>query len=112
VNHWLANSGEGYRLVVSRVKPEKSEKQEFIEELEKPVSWKNVKRKYPMYFWPELILEQFVKTAKKSHKERMRKILDKFDEKSELFEEVKILLKDDYVKGERKRNETQTIFKI
>ena len=104
VNHWLANAGEGYRLVVSRVKPEKSEKQEFIEELEKPVSWKNIKRKYPMYFWPELILEQFVKTAKKSHKERMRKILNRFDEKSELFEELKILLKDDYTRKSKQIN--------
>ena len=104
VSHWLVNAGEGYRLIVSRVKPEKSEKQELIEDLEKPVSWKNIKRKYPMYFWPELILEQFVRSAKKSHKERMRKILDRFDEKSELFEERKVLLKDDYARKSKQLN--------
>ena len=104
VNHWLANSGEGYRLIVSRVKPERSEREEFIEELEKPVSWKNIKRKHPMYFWPELILEEFVRNAKRKEKERMRKILDRFDEKSELFEELKILLRDDYAKESKRIN--------
>ena len=56
VSQWLATSGEGYRLIVNRVKPEKSEQQEYIEELEKPVSWRNIKRRHPLYFWPYLIL--------------------------------------------------------
>lgn len=107
VNHWLVNAGEGYRLIVSRVKPEKSERQEFIEELEKPFSWKLMKRKYPSYFWPELILEEFVRNAKRNQKERMRKILEGFDEKSELFDELKILLRDEYAnRGINKKSNT------
>lgn len=96
VNHWLSSSGEGYRLVISRVKPEKTPEQEYIEELDKPFSWKRMKRRHPLYFWPELILEEFVRSAKKSQKERMRKILDRFDEKSELFEKLDLLLKERY----------------
>ena len=106
VSSWLATSGEGYRLVVSRVKPEKSERQEFIEELEKPVSWKEMKRKYPSYFWPELILEEFVKGARRRQKDRMKKILDKFDEKSEVFEKLNLLLKEEYVNKNSKNFNT------
>lgn len=96
VSEWLATSGEGYRLVVSRVREEKTVQQQEIEELEKPVSWRQIKRKYPMYFWPDLILEEFVKSAKKHQKERMKKILEKFDEKSEVFTTLQTLLKETY----------------
>lgn len=98
VNQWLATSGEGYRLIVKRVKPEKTEQQEFIEELEKPISWKQIKRRYPMYFWPELLLEEFVKKAKKHEKERMNKILSRLDNKSEVFERLNVLLREEYRK--------------
>ena len=96
VSQWLATSGEGYRLIVNRVKPEKSEQQEYIEELEKPVSWRNIKRRHPLYFWPDLILEEFVRNARKSQKERMRKILAQFDTKSEVFDKLQLLLRQQY----------------
>lgn len=96
VNQWLATSGEGYRLIVERVKEEKSEAQEYIEELEKPFSWKRMKRRYPLYFWPDLLLEEFVRSAKKRQKDRMRSILAQFDEKSEVFERLNALLKEKY----------------
>lgn len=108
VNQWLATSGEGYRLVVERVKEEKFEAQEYIEELEKPVSWKRVKRKYPMYFWPDLLLEEFVRTAKKRQKERMRKILAQFDEKSEVFERLNLLLREEYTNKKSYKNSNTT----
>lgn len=107
VSHWLENSGEGYRLVVARVKPEKTEAQKYIEELEKPVPWRSIKRKYAMYFWPELLLEEIVKTAKSRQKEKLRNILDKFDEKSELFQRLNYLLKDQYRKTGKKYNTTK-----
>lgn len=96
VNQWLQTSGEGYRLIVQRVKPEKSSQQEFIEEMEKPVSWKQIKRRYASYFWPELLLEEIVKSAKKRQKEQLRNILGKFDEKSEVFDRLNTLLKEEY----------------
>ncbi len=105
VGQWLATSGQGYRLVVSRVKPEKTEKQTFIEELEKPASWKQIKRRYPLYFWPDLLLEEFVRNAKRQQKDRMRKILEQFDEKSEVFERLQTLLRAEY-QSKKKFNTT------
>lgn len=108
VSQWLATSGEGYRLVANRVKPEKTAKQELIEELEKPVSWKNIKRNHAIYFWPDLILEEFVKGAKKREKERMEKILSQFDRKSEVFQKLQELLKEEYrSKNKQKFNTTK-----
>lgn len=98
VSQWLATSGEGYRLVVSRVKPEKTEQEELNEDLEKPISWKKIKRQHAMYFWPDLILEEFVRNAKKAQKERMRKILGQFDTKSEVFDKLQVLLKDQHIR--------------
>ena len=108
VSQWLATSGEGYRLIVSRVKPEKNAQQEFIEELGKPVSWKSIKRRYSGYFWPDLILEEFVRGAKKRQKERMEKILSQFDKKSEVFERLQVLLREEYrPKNKQKFNTTK-----
>lgn len=101
ISHWLTTSGEGYRLIVQRVKPEKpekTEKQKIIEELEKPFSWKLYKRKHPLYFWPEIVLEEIIKSASKKHKDRLRNILDKLEDKTEMFEELKPLLKEEYAK--------------
>lgn len=101
ISHWLATSGEGYRMIVNRVKPEeleKTEKQELVEELNKPFSWKLFKRKYPLYFWPDILIEEVVKTASKRHKDKLRSILSRLGEKEELFQDLKILLKEDYVK--------------
>lgn len=103
VSHWLATWGEGYRLVVERVKDEKSEREEFAEELNKPFSWKHFKRRYPLYFWPELLLEEIVRSAKKRQKERLRNILNRFNEKSKLFEELKVILKEEYASKNKKQ---------
>jgi TrpR-related protein YerC/YecD len=98
VSQWLATSGEGYRLIMSRVKEEKSKLQEDAEELNKSVSWKQIKRRHALYFWPDLILEEFVTSAKKQQKERMRKTLNKFDEKSEIFNKLQDMLREEYRK--------------
>lgn len=108
VSEWLVTSGEGYRLVVNRVKEEKTVQQEEVEELEKPVSWKQIKRLYPMYFWPELILEEFVKNAKRRQKDRMRKVLKEFDSKSEVYERLQVLLKEKYSRSKKVKNSNTT----
>lgn len=104
VSQWLATSGEGYRLVVSRVKPEKSKQEKIDEDLMSPISWRNIKRRHAMYFWPDLILEEFVQSAKKKQKERMRKILSQFDAKSAVFSRLQSLLKNQYQHRKTSKN--------
>lgn len=93
VNTWLNLSGEGFRIMLSRKKPIK--KEENTEELLDPFDWSNVKRRYSLYFWPQLLLDEFLKKADKKEKEKMEKIFDKLEFKGRQFtgEENKQLYK-------------------
>jgi len=88
VHEWLKLSGEGYRLILDRMEKTKEPRNIKARDYFDSSSWKSVKKKYPMYFWPQLLLEDIMKTAKKKDKEKMRAILSKMDKKSELFKRI------------------------
>lgn len=83
VNTWLNLSGKGFRLVLSRKKSEPKE----ISEDEKydPYSWHNIKRRYSMHFWPQLLLEELLKQSSENEKEKIKKVLDGLDIKTKTF---------------------------
>lgn len=84
---WLSERGEGFRKVVSSL-PQKSD-----EVLWKEISeWDNFKRRYPLYFWPEILLGEIVKGANNRQKERIRGVLERLEEKSELHKKIEELL--------------------
>ena len=85
---WLSERGDGFRKIVKRLPAEKKEKtwEEYSE-------WDRIKRKYPLYFWPELLLEEVVKAANKKEKERIKNVLERLDEKSELHKRIATLLR-------------------
>jgi len=83
VNTWLNLSGEGFKIMLSRKK--KPDKKINIEDRFDPYSWHNIKRRYSMYFWPELLFEEFMKRADKKEKEKMQKIFEKMDLKKRRF---------------------------
>jgi len=86
VQTWLELYGEGYRTVVSRLT-----KIEKISTEEKS-SFTQLKRKYPMYFWPELLLKEIVKSANKREKESLEKIVSQMREKSPVAIELSKIL--------------------
>jgi len=83
VNTWLNLSGEGFKIMLSRKKPIK--KEENIEERFDPVSWHNIKRRYSLYFWPQLLLEEFLKKADKKEQDKIKEVLDKLEIKKSRF---------------------------
>jgi TrpR-related protein YerC/YecD len=83
VNTWLNLSGEGFKIMLSRKK--KPKKEINIEDRFDPYSWHNIKRRYSMYFWPELLFEEFMKRADKKEKDKMHKIFEKMDLKKRRF---------------------------
>ena len=86
VHTWMDLYGEGYRVVLNRTK-EKDQKQTAS-----PDSWAKLKRKYPMYFWPELLLKEIVKSANRREKERLFKAVKNLKEKTKLSKDlIKIL---------------------
>ncbi len=91
VSEWLKLSGEGYRLVLKRMPEDKLSGDGFEESID-PLSWRNIKKRYPIYFWPQLLLEEIVKNAKKEEKERLRRVLKKMDRKQGVFKRLDKLL--------------------
>jgi len=85
INVWLAQSGEGFRMAV--------EKSSGFKKVEKP-SWRGIKRRYPMYYWPEILLKELIYSANKKQRKRLQSIIDSLDEKTALTKEIdKILSK-------------------
>lgn len=85
---WLADRGEGFRNILNKLPREtKSKYQENISD------WDRIKRKHGLYFWPELLLEEIVKSTNRKQKERIGSILDRVEEKSELHRKMEKLLK-------------------
>ncbi len=83
VNTWLNLSGEGFKIMLSRKKPIK--KEENVEERFDPYGWRNVKRRYSLYFWPQLLLEEFLKKADKKEQDKIKGIFDKLELKGRHF---------------------------
>lgn len=84
VNTWLNLSGEGFKIMLSRKKPIKKEENVEDNRLD-PYDWHNVKRRYSLYFWPQLLLEEFLKRADKKEKEKIEGIFDKIKLKGRHF---------------------------
>lgn len=84
---WLAERGDGFRKIIERL-PKKQEKTSMHEKSE----WDSFKRRYSLYFWPELLLEEIIKGANQRHKDKIKKVLEKLEEKSELHKRIEKIL--------------------
>lgn len=88
VQEWLNISGEGYRRAV-----EISKGKDVIEEGDYyDKNFTNIKKKYPMYYWPEIVLENIIKNSNKKQKDEIVKVIeqmDKMKEKTDLYKKLK-----------------------
>ncbi len=80
ISGWLQTSGDGFRLLYERRK--KNNKNE--EKVDARSPWKSFRRRYPMYFWPQLLLEDVMKYLSKKKREEMRGILNELKQKADL----------------------------
>ena len=67
-----------------------SEYKTISSDFDKPFA--KVKRKYPAYYWPQLLLEEIVKNANKREKERLAKVVEQLRDKTELSKQLMKLL--------------------
>ncbi|HBI16690.1 MAG TPA: hypothetical protein DDY52_00820 [Candidatus Moranbacteria bacterium] len=92
VHEWLNISGEGYRKAVEITKGKDVVKEDDYYKR----SFTNIKKKYPMYYWPEIVLENIIKNSNKKQKEEIRKVveqMDKMKEKTDLYKKLKRITK-------------------
>ena len=85
---WLAERGDGFRKIIKKMPEQKGDKQ-----LEEYSEWDKLKRGYSLYFWPELLLEEIVKSANNRQKAQIGKVLDRLEEKNELHKKIESLLR-------------------
>jgi uncharacterized protein YerC len=89
IQMWLKTYGDGFRTVLPKLKnKERAEKPESSES-----TWRRHKKRYAMYYWPELILKEIVKSANKREKKRLLDILSQLKEKTELTKELNAILR-------------------
>lgn len=101
VNAWLTLSGRGFRLVIKRTKKEEAKSiEDYHNEKYDPYSWYNIKRRYSMYFLPELLIEELMKRSSKKEQEKIVSILSSIEGKPELFKTVQF--QKDYNKVKRR----------
>lgn len=89
---WLAERGDGFRKIIEKL-PQQKEEKSWLDYSE----WDRFKRRYSLYFWPELLLEEIVKSANKQQKERIRNVLERLEEKSDLHRRIEKLLRSKYI---------------
>ena len=85
---WLADRGDGFREIIKKLP-----KQKDIKHWTEYSDWDRIKRRYSLYFWPELLLEEIVKNANQRQKERIREVLVGLDKKNELHKKIEKLLR-------------------
>ena len=89
VESWLQESGEGYRMIVERLKYKRNARRKQQE----PVKLSTIKKKYPIYYWPQIILQYWVHHSTMKEKKEMQGILNKLAHKQQINKELEQLLK-------------------
>lgn len=84
---WLSERGDGFRTAIGKL-PGKQNVSSWTEISE----WDSFKRKYSLYFWPELLLKEIIKSASRRQKERIKSVLNRLGEKSKIHKNIEKLL--------------------
>ena len=90
VQEWLIISGKGYRGAIGRMKGAGDAGEKSFSKKEDALF--SIKKRYPMYYWPEAVLENIVKTMNKKQKDKIKRVVEEIDkskEKSEIYKSLK-----------------------
>ena len=88
ISEWLKIYGEGYRLIEKRTKKPKPQERGRAGYL-----WRDLKKRLPLTFWPELLIEDLIRNANKRQKEKIKSILKTMDSKSEVYKRIDRILR-------------------
>ncbi len=91
IGAWLAEKGEGFRLIIQRLP-----KKQKVKDWRDYSQWDKAKRLYPSYLWPDVLLEEVVRSANKKEKERLSNVLKNLGQKSSMHKKLQELIDEDY----------------
>ena len=92
VHEWLQISGEGYQKAIKRTKGKIPKQDASGVDYE---NWSTLKKKFPAYYWPEILLENIVANSNKKQKAKILSVINKLDkakEKSKLYKRLRKLI--------------------
>jgi uncharacterized protein YerC len=82
ISEWLSESGQGFGLIWTRQRSKKRvDMQARRLKRGRPSVWS-------MYHWPAILITELIEHADAAQKERLSKIFEKLDGKSELYKEI------------------------
>ena len=90
VQEWLNVSGDGYRKAIETTKGRDLRNDVTLSTYDSS-NWADLKRKLPMYFWPQIVLENIIATANKKQQDKIKTVLrqvKKMEEKHPLYERI------------------------
>jgi len=91
VNRWLSEGGEGFRLIAERTEKEKPKAPSSWNYAMQ--DWRKFRRRYPLMFWPQLLIEDIIKAMNRRQREKVRNAIEKLDRKSQLYKQINRILK-------------------
>ncbi len=110
VNIWLQQGGAGFRMAVERGKDMNIPA--WKPWAEAGDTWAAMKRKFPMHFWPQLLLQEIVRTANNAQRKRLLATLTILREsgkgKKEAFRQLEFLMAEDR-RSPRRQNLTREL---
>jgi len=87
VQTWLKLYGDGYRTVIKRIDKNKDNVGNT------GLSWRLVKKNYPLYFWPELLLKEIVRSASGRQKKQLLGVVEELRGKTKIARDLQRILK-------------------
>ncbi len=92
VHEWLQISGEGYQKAIARTQGKITKNNNEDIDFE---NWSSLKKKFPAYYWPDILLESIITNANKKQKAQMKAVINKLakaKEKPAIYRRIKNLI--------------------
>ena len=110
VNLWLQQSGEGFRMVMKRGLQNEDMK---VPNWMPPAHKSEMARRFPLYYWPQGLLEHIIRAANNRQRREMLNTLQSFNAsrkgKRELFRHLEALLLESQKNPRLRQNLEKTI---
>ncbi|MDO8505660.1 MAG: YerC/YecD family TrpR-related protein [bacterium] len=89
INLWLQQAGDGFRLLIKKgIGKEKIKIPEWKPFPEAQGEWAKLKRRYPLHFWPQLLVEDLVRNASNRQRKKLLVTLSIIKKSGKMKKEV------------------------
>ena len=89
VSEWIKFTGDGYRLITRRLREKrKNRKIDNLDRKESLNPINSLKNRYPIMFWPEILIKEYVKNKKIKDRKKVIEALEVISDKPKLYRQI------------------------